>query len=194
MESVLLNHTVILYHPHHIPWLFIYLVRMPSRLWMLQKSENNAGKATFHLLFYEHPILSKRTVRWERSRGDRWVLFCHVYRGTEMREGSKQVNCCTCFKKKYLGSCLWGSGLWVLKEWGEVLKSQGAVPEAVREEAECPNLKALMIFDGFPLLFFFLSSCQLTSCAAWWTEVRLLKLLSCEAQSTLDPLWTWSST
>lgn len=43
-------------------------------------------------------------------------------------------------------------------------------------------------------VFCFWSSCQLTSCTAWWTEVRLFKLLSCEAQSTLDPLWTWSST
>lgn len=170
-----------MYGPHHIP----------SNVWMLQKSENDAGKATFHPLFYEHPSLSKRTVRWERGRGDNWVLFCHVYRGAEMRsrkKGSKQVNCSS-FKKKYLGSCLRGSRLWVLKEWGEILYSQGGEP--LWEEAECPD----DIF-WFPIQywFFFLSSCQLISCTAWWTEVRVLKHLSCEAQSTLDPLWTWSST
>lgn len=164
-----------MYLPRHVPWLFIDVVHMPSKLWMLHKSEKNAGKATFHPLFYEHSVLSKRTVRGERNRGDKWVLFCHVYRGAETRnrrKNSKQVNCCFCFKNKYLGSYLWGSGLGVLKEWGEIPKSQDAVPEAIWDKAECPDLKALMTFVGFPLcvgFFLKLLPAYLMHCLVNWS-------------------------
>lgn len=168
---------------------------VPSELWMLHKSESNAGK---HFILSFMSILSSARGQWG-GRGVEEAIgfyFCHVCRGAEMKDrmkGSKQVNHCSCFKKKYLGSCLQGPGLSPEGMWEnpKISRHRSNMGRAAHSD-----LKALMTFADFPLFgaVYFRSSCQLTSCTAWWTEVRLLKLLSCEAQSTLDPLWAWSST
>lgn len=132
-------------------------IRVPSELWMLHKSESNAGK---HFILSFMSILSSARGQWG-GRGVEETIgfyFCYVCRGAEMkdrRKGSKQVNHCSCFKKKYLGFCLQGTGLWVLKECGKILKSGGT--EATWEEQHTLTWKPwwhLLISHSLELFIF----------------------------------------
>lgn len=70
-------------------------------------------------------ILSSPRGQWGRREVEETAGFYFaISTEVQRRKGSKQVNHCSRYKNKDLVSYLWGSGMWILKEWGKILKPQ----------------------------------------------------------------------